>query len=633
MVRVLGLLGSVTGVQKHSIPQQTGVAQRVRPWICIIAASGFIGATGCGRKQAKVADTSRPEEFVPGSFLVQFADSESRKSFTKGDVLAQKYGCDYDGLEEMVWNEDQKADGASTFSVQASSLGQTWSLHLKNCDKDIGDDQTDQILDQIASVQGVEVVEAEGVLSTHGIVENDPYLSYQWGHNAIRRNQACEMVRSRKKQVIVAVIDSGLDRNSADLADNLLRINGKVAGINYVGKGATQPGDDNWDDCNGHGTHTAGIIAAASNNGQGISGVAGCANVKIVPIRVMNCKGKGNVREIERGVIAAIDKFNADIINLSIGGDYKKNRVSSLRSRVYDYAASKNVAVFAAAGNSSKINGTTHYSLPASYYGVMSVTSSNAQGGISDFAVRGSRINLIAPGDRIISTFARSRGANYKYQSGTSMATPYAAGAYAIALSSVKPEIGMNSRIDVKEVEKIMLQSVRSREQRYESIADSAGILDAVKLMDLVHALYPQGRSGPEPSAPSDPFDPSDSSDSSAPRPPAGPVVPTLPDLGAVTGPFEFANLTSGQQVNRGLKFNLRSLPTGTRFIGLYWGVRPTASTAEKYFELVHVKNGANQAESRNTWSLSGTAPLYGVAYDARGKMLRMTTVNLDARR
>lgn len=102
-------------------------------------------------------------------------------------------------------------------------------------------------------------------------------------------------------------------------------------------------------DDNGHGTHVSGIIAANANDNIGIAGINGTLDVKIIPIKVLNSNGEGEVNDIVRGIKYAADN-GADIINLSFGANEKSKSIAEAIS----YAKSKGAFVVAAAGNDNE---------------------------------------------------------------------------------------------------------------------------------------------------------------------------------------------------------------------------------------------------------------------------------------
>ncbi len=115
--------------------------------------------------------------------------------------------------------------------------------------------------------------------------------------------------------MIVAVIDTGVNYNHEDLADNMW--DGSASGYNYHGYDFVNSDYDPMD-FNGHGTHVAGIIGAVGNNGKGVTGV--CWNVKIMAVRVLNAVGEGTTANIVSGINFAVSR-GAKVINMSLGGN------------------------------------------------------------------------------------------------------------------------------------------------------------------------------------------------------------------------------------------------------------------------------------------------------------------------
>lgn len=207
---------------------------------------------------------------------------------------------------------------------------------------------------------------------------------------------------------VVAVVDTGVDGGHPDLAGQLT-----VAGVDYVagsGNGRTDP--------HGHGTHVAGIVAAARGNGVGVAGLAPLA--KVMPIRVLDVNGSGWTSNIAKGIIYAADN-GADVINLSLGGPADPSTQTAV-----NYAMSKGVVVVAAAGNSRATDNATNY--PAAYPGVLAVASTEPGDISSTFSNTGPYVDIAAPGGSILSTVP----GGYGYMSGTSMATPYVAATAAL---------------------------------------------------------------------------------------------------------------------------------------------------------------------------------------------------------
>ena len=212
--------------------------------------------------------------------------------------------------------------------------------------------------------------------------------------------------------VTVAVLDSGVDLQHPEFAGKL------VPGWDFAND------DNNPDDDNGHGTHVAGIIAARTNNLVGIASIA--YNSMILPVKVCTFDGYCQTYETSAGIIYAVDR-GAKVINMSLGGF----ELSTTMQGAINYALARNVVVVASAGNS----GTTEYSYPASYPGVISVGAMDEFGNVAGFSTSNDRVTVSAPGVNILSTFPINMSVGYEYLSGTSMAAPHVAGLAAVLIA------------------------------------------------------------------------------------------------------------------------------------------------------------------------------------------------------
>lgn len=237
--------------------------------------------------------------------------------------------------------------------------------------------------------------------------------------------------------VIVAVVDTGVQVNHSDLANNIYinqaEANGRP-GVDDDGNGYV---DDvyGWDfannranaiDDNEHGTHCAGIIGA-EQNGIGVVGVS--PKVKIMPLKFLDSQGSGTTESAVAAINYAV-RMGAKVISNSWGGGGR----SELLNQAIQNAINKGVIVVAAAGNEAN-NIDSKPSYPASYSGVISVASSDASDKLSSFSNYGQSVTIAAPGSNILSSVI---GNSWAYLSGTSMATPQVSGAFALALA-VKP--------------------------------------------------------------------------------------------------------------------------------------------------------------------------------------------------
>jgi len=179
------------------------------------------------------------------------------------------------------------------------------------------------------------------------------------------------------------------------------------------GYNALDPGQPPEDD-NGHGTHVAGIIAAAAN-GTGVVGVA--PQVSLYAVKVLDGRGEGYYSDIIKGIQWCMEN-GIQVINLSLGG-YAD--VPALHDAVAQ-AARQGIVIAAAAGNDGPGGSSVEY--PAKYPEVIAVSAVDASRRITDYSSRGPEVELAAPGDDILSTFTSSA---YGTLSGTSAAVPHVA--------------------------------------------------------------------------------------------------------------------------------------------------------------------------------------------------------------
>jgi|YNPNPStandDraft_1061719.scaffolds.fasta_scaffold22541_2 subtilisin family serine protease len=296
-------------------------------------------------------------------------------------------------------------------------------------------------------------VEPNGVME--GTWEpNDPYYNDPgkvYAPQQIRANLAWDVVRG-SGNVVVAVVDSGVDFNHPDLVGTLWLNPREIAGNGLDDDGNGYVDDvDGWDFVNGdnlpaddlgHGTHVTGILAAATNNGIGIAGIAG--GVKVLPVKVLNSNNRGTWADIAQGIVYAAD-MGVRAINLSLGATTSSLTVQE----AVRYAQSKGVLVVAAAGN----NGAEQLFYPAAYEGVVAVAGTaygNTRWSLSNY---GSFIDIAAPAGTVYSTYWQaSTGSTYQFLSGTSMATPAVVGVAALLWS-------LNPALTASEVADILMQS------------------------------------------------------------------------------------------------------------------------------------------------------------------------------
>ncbi|MGE7667558.1 S8 family peptidase [Ureibacillus composti] len=219
---------------------------------------------------------------------------------------------------------------------------------------------------------------------------------------------------SKGKGITVAILDTGCDVTHPDLS-------GRIIGVrNFTSDDDGQP--DVVTDYSGHGTHVAGTIAAI-HNGTGVVGVAPEANLLI--LKVLDQSGSGKYDWILNGINYAVEQ-RVDIISMSLGGSVD---VPELHQAIQN-AISNQILVVCAAGNEGDGQSSSdEFAYPASYNEVISVGSINLQRGSSEFSNSNNEVDLVAPGEEILSTYLNG---TYAKLSGTSMATPHVSGALAL---------------------------------------------------------------------------------------------------------------------------------------------------------------------------------------------------------
>ncbi|WP_422927422.1 S8 family serine peptidase [Singulisphaera sp. PoT] len=282
----------------------------------------------------------------------------------------------------------------------------------------------DYALDWLKSDPYVNYAEENGTVTKSAVTivtPNDPSYGSQWPLTSstagIFAPQAWGITEGNSN-VIVAVLDTGLDLNNAEFAGRLWSnptankdgYLGDYNGWNFAGN------NSNLQDYDGHGTHVTGILAATGNNGNGIVGVNWYARIMVV--KVLDNSGNGTTDAAVSGIYFAV-QHGAKVINASWGGgSYSQAMLNAI-----SYANSQGVVFVTAAGN----NGANDDAVPnyPGSYGLPNeivVAATDSSGNLASFSDYGaSTVDIAAPGVNIYSTLPST----YGYLSGTSMATPY----------------------------------------------------------------------------------------------------------------------------------------------------------------------------------------------------------------
>ena len=353
----------------------------------------------------------------------------------------------------------------------------------------------DEVEDRIEAVNGLEVIEDEdgrdvaSVLSQYRalpeveyadeiftihvdafnpVLPNDPRFDEQWalvnnGQNGGTKgadiNASVAWAKTKgSDDVVVAVLDSGVDYTHPDLVtniwtrpENIKEYDDRDLGDidDQHGYNAIENTGDPMDE-NGHGTHCAGIIGAEGGNNEGITGVNW--NVKIMPLKFMDATGSGTTKDAIEAINYVIDRKKAGVNVRIISASWGSTQRSQALEEVISRANEAGILFVAASGNSSvDTDRQPHY--PSSYNlgNVISVAALDRNDQLTSFSNFGAKsVHVAAPGKDILSTWLEHE---FREASGTSMATPVVAGVAALVLSR-------NPNMSVGELRKHLLESV-----------------------------------------------------------------------------------------------------------------------------------------------------------------------------
>ncbi len=323
--------------------------------------------------QQQTFETASNKEYAPGELVVQFG--ENRRLLAQANVHS-KIGATVKRTSEVVQG------------LQVVLLPDGMSV--------------EDGIKQYKQNPDVLYAEPNYIYHASATTPNDPEYGELWGLEKIQAPAAWD-ITTGSEDVIIAVVDSGVDYNHPDLRANMWRKNGNGEyGYDFVEL------DDDPQDLNGHGTHVAGTIAAAGNNGEGIAGVMW--NARIMAVRALDRNGQGYLSDIAEAVAYAANN-GAQIINMSLGGP---GNSEILREAIEKAGEQNNVLVIAAAGNESNNNDISP-SYPASYDlpNIIAVAATDRDDKLAPFSNYGATtVDVAAPGVGILSTYPHDWGAD-----------------------------------------------------------------------------------------------------------------------------------------------------------------------------------------------------------------------------
>ena len=310
-------------------------------------------------------------------------------------------------IQSVTYGEDY-----GTMSEEAKCLRRTYTIEAPD-----GADLETLIAEMNgnAEVEYAQIDELNEIL----MIPNDPSFNDLWGLKKINCEPAWEI--SEGEDVVVAVVDTGVDYNHPDMRDNMWTSADGKFGFDF------SDNDDNPMDYHVHGSHVAGTIAAVGNNQTGVIGVA--PKAKIMAIKIFP---NAFDSVIARALRWAVDN-GAKVLNNSWGPRNRRPHNRVVEDAI-NYVNSKGGICIFAAGNS---NDDTQFYSPANMTNVITVGATDKNDRRAGFSNWGAPVDVSAPGVDILSLEFKT--SNYVSKRGTSMACPHVAGLVALALK-IKPE-------------------------------------------------------------------------------------------------------------------------------------------------------------------------------------------------
>jgi len=353
-------------------------------------------------------------------FTMPYQDTSSSTTQTGFNIISKSTNATSYGLSHRVvigfWNSETVGSDIAnrTITMLGGKIAKMDKV-LNFTVVTVGD-ECEPFINKMLDHPFVRYVESDQITYTT-FIPNDPRYSEQWGPAKIKAPSAWDLEKG-ENNIVLAIIDSGVDYNHEDLSDRF----GALKGTDIV-NGDNDPMPDPSIPYDDHGTHVAGIAAATINNGKGVAGIA---QVTLLAVKVLNGR-TGWVSDEAEGIRWAADN-GADAISISIESD----SLTVLRDAC-QYAWNQGIVTVAASGNGD----TRGVRYPAAYETVVAVGAINQNDERCSYPSWGSNygpeLELVAPGYQILSTVLNN---NYQSKSGTSMATPHVSGVAALILSN-----------------------------------------------------------------------------------------------------------------------------------------------------------------------------------------------------
>jgi subtilisin family serine protease len=430
--------------------------------LVLILVAAFAGQLNRWRKQWKshISMVPTAEKKQPRT-AEEIALGETR-SFGRPEVLVKfRSGVSLEAIESLTSRMNDRVEDRIENVTGWTSID------------DLDDANADAIVAKYLTLPEVEYAEPNFDISLDEaepllpILPRDPQFNDQWAlANSGQRGgkQGADIsatlawaTTTGSDEVVVAVLDSGVDYTHEDLVTNMWMRPAEMApyqdselGVvdDEYGFSAIDSNRDPMDD-NGHGTHCAGIIGAEGENNLGIAGVNW--TVKIMPLKFMGAGGFGTTKDAIEAINYVIDRkragVNVRIISASWGSTQKSKALEDAIRKAYE----NDILFVAAAGNATTDNDRRPH-FPSSYNvpNVISVAALDRNDELAKFSNYGAKsVAIAAPGVEILSTWL---GNSYEEKSGTSMATPVISGVAALMLAE-------NPRMSVDDLRKRLMDS------------------------------------------------------------------------------------------------------------------------------------------------------------------------------
>ena len=433
-----------------------GVSTLTSPLLYTLSLSQSISSQALSVSDIKILS----QDFIPGEILLKLkkgktipATDNTVKSASSTPLKTASNNTDsIESLLEKLRQKETIPNIATVYQVQPSSkkpsikiANYTEASAIKQLSLLEQKIQTLEIITQLNESEDVEFAEPNFIYHS-AASKDDPRLSDQWNLSMLSVPAAWQL--SSGQDVIVAVLDTGINATHEDLTNNI-----HPGGYDFItdtkssGDGNGFDGDPKDEGTSFHGSHVAGIIAAEADNMKGIAGLA--YDAKIMPIRVLGVQDTGSSSDIAQAILYAAglentsgNSLRADIINMSFGSEAQSATVKAALDKAY----AQGLILIAAAGNIA----TDSAFYPAAFENVIGVGAVSNDKKRSSFSNFGINLDLVAPGgtgsgsatfdgfqDAILSTVGAN---NYSEYIGTSMAAPHVS-AVAALIKQLMPSL------------------------------------------------------------------------------------------------------------------------------------------------------------------------------------------------